>query len=237
MRRELAARAVYEVGTLVGPYPRLALPVARLRHHGEPVSPATDVVIEGFPRSANSLMVSAFVAAQPRPMGVAHHVHAPANAIEGVRRGLPTLVLIREPEDAVVELVLLKPALTVAQALRGWLRFYGPLRPHRRRFVVATTAEVTQDPAIAIRRLNERFATPFALPTSETAEGIRGYWQGRTGPGLPLIGRTTGTEADRDEDRERLRGRYRSSRLETPRRRAERLYRWYAGGSSELHVL
>lgn len=228
--RDVAARAVYEAGTVVGRYPSLALPVARWRRHGEPVRPGTDVVIEGYPRSANTFAVAAFAAAQPDPVRIAHHVHAPAQVIAAVHRRLPTLVLIRDPEEAVTEFVLLKPVLTVAQALRGWMRFYGPLLPYRGRFVGARTEEVLSDFGLVIRRLNERFGTSFVEfagteeATLAARRAIGEYWEGREGPGLPLVGRTGRTREDRGADRERLRSEYRTARLAAWRDRAGRLH-------------
>ncbi len=233
--RSLAARAVYEIGTLAGPYPSVALPVARWRRHGEPVGPGTDVVIEGYPRSANSFAVAAFRQAQPGPVRIAHHVHAPANAIAGVRHGLPTLVLVREPADAVVDWVLAKPALTLGQGLRGWVRFYRPLLSHRGWFVVATSAEVLSDFALVMRRLNGRFGTSFAEfdGTQEAVERARraagGYFEERAGPGLPFVGRTSSGETVEPDARERLRREYASARLVGIRRRAERLHRTFTG--------
>ena len=223
--RTLTARAVYEVGTVVGMVPALAMPIARWRGQGVPLDRSTEVVIEGYPRSANTLMVETFARAQPRPVAIAHHVHVPAHVLEAVHRSLPTLVLIREPEAAAVELALAKPAITVAQALRGWLRFYGPLRAYRSSFVVATDEEVHEDPAAPIRRLNDRFGTAFALPTEDTREGAardiaeRGY--AGEGRGLPLIGHTSPTDQDLGAERERLRERFRSPDLARLRRRAE----------------
>ncbi len=233
--RSVAARAVYELGTIAGPYPSVALPVARWRRHGEPVGPGTDVVIEGYPRSANSFAVAAFRQAQPGPVRIAHHVHAPANAIAGVRLGLPTLVLVREPAEAVIDWVLAKPALTTAQALRGWVRFYRPLLSHRGWFVVATSAEVLSDFARVTRRLNGRFGTSFAEfeGTAEAMErarrGAGEYFGDRTGPGLPLVGRTPTPSRMEPEVREKRRREYASARLAGLRRSAERLHRTFTG--------
>ncbi len=231
----LAAQSVYEAGTLVGAYPAVALPLARWRRHGEPVGPGTDVVIEGYPRSANSFAVAAFRHAQPEPVRIAHHVHVPANAIAGVRRGLPTLVVVREPADAVVELVLAKPALTVAQALRGWIRFYRPLLAHRGWLVVATSEEVLSDFGGVTRRMNERFGASFAEfdESDEAVEAARRgsgeYFEGRRGPGLPLVGRTGPPSPGAEDARDRLRREYGARRLAGARRRAERLHRTFTG--------
>lgn len=226
--REGVARAVYEAGTILGVSPRLALAVARRRGHGSPLDPQTELLVEGYPRSASSFAVAALVRMRPG-IRIAHHVHAPGHVIAAVRRGLPAMVLIREPEDAVVELVLLKPALTLAQALRGYVRFYAPLVPYLGRILVARTSEVTGDFGAVVRRLNERFG--LGLPpfehTDRTAAavhlGIEDLRANAVGPGLPLIGRGEGSEVGREADRERLHRGYAALRPEL-RARAERLH-------------
>jgi hypothetical protein len=229
--RTFAARAVYEVGTVVGRVPALAMPIARWRGQGVPLDRSTEVVIEGYPRSANTLMVETFARSQSEPVKIAHHVHSPAHVLEAARRDLPTLVLIREPEAAAVELVLAKPAITLAQALRGWVRFYAVLRSRRSAFVIATFTEVHEDPGAPIGRLNDRFGTAFALPTDATREAAvrgvaeRGY---AGGPGLPLIGGTSPVHGDAAAERERLLERCRAPNLTSLRRRAELVYRSFA---------
>jgi hypothetical protein len=233
--RSLAARALYEVGTLAGPLPSVVLPVARWRGHGEAVGPNTDVVIEGYPRSANSFAVAAFRQAQHGPVRIAHHVHAPANAIAGVRHGLPTLVLVRDPAEAAMDLVLAKRALTIRQALRGWIRFYRPLLSHRGWFIVSTSEEALSDFASVTHRLNARFGTSFAEfeggdEASDEARRAAGeYFEDRVGPGLPLVGRTSAPTGAASEARERLRREYESPKLARLRHRAERLHRTFTG--------
>lgn len=236
--RRALARAVYETGTLVAPYPHLALPIARWRGHGEVVGPESDILIEGYPRSGNTFAVAALSHVRPG-VRIAHHLHAPGHVIAAIRLGVPALVLIRDPEQAVAELVLLKPALTVAQALRGYVRFYAPLLPHRAGFVVARTSEVTADFGAVTRRVNERFGTAFPPfePTEENVAAahrrIGEYWASRPGPGLPLVGRTAGAEEDRDADRERLRRAFRSTGLSKLRTRALGLHETFTRGAPE----
>src|SRR5207237_225251 len=69
---------------------------------------------------------------------------------------------IREPEDAVTEFARTKPALTVAQAARGYVRFYRPLLRYRDRFVVGAFDDVTTDLGSVVRRTPERFGTSVA---------------------------------------------------------------------------
>lgn len=194
--RSLASRAAYEVMTVTARFPRLALPAARARGHGVVVTQTSDIVIEGYPRSGNSLAFASLLAAQSGSIRIAHHTHAPANVIAGVEAGVPVLVLIRAPEDAVVGLAMIKPDLTVVQAMRGYRRFYEPLLPYRDRIVVSKSEDVIVDLEGLVERINQRFGTSFDAPEvsahsrSARDELIERYWRDRAGPGLPLLGRS-----------------------------------------------
>ena len=226
-----AHRALYEIKSLVARYPSVALPVARWRGHGVVLGPGIDVLIEGYPRSANSFAVAAFGLAQPGPVRIAHHTHAPGHVLGAARAGTPAMVLIREPEEAVLEFVLVKPNLSIGQALRGYLRFYGPLLEHRDSFVVGSFPEVTTDFGKVMGKLNERFGTDF-LTFEHTEENVRacfeamdGYWRGRVGEGV-LLERIVGRPSKvREELKEGLRDRYRASDLRPVGERAREMYR------------
>ena len=194
--RTIANRTAYEVMTMTSRYPGLALPVARARGHGVAFTTTTDVVIEGYPRSGNSLAFASLLAAQSEPIRIAHHTHAPANVIAGAKAGVPVLLLIRPPKEAVIGMVLIKPDLTVSQAMRGYHRFYEPILPYRDRVVVGRSEEVIDDFGALVDRINRRFGTSFDAP-EPTAENrvtrdelVERYWRSRVGPGLPLVGRT-----------------------------------------------
>jgi hypothetical protein len=191
----------------------------------------------GYPRSANSFAVAAFRMAQRRAVRVAHHVHAPAQVIAAVRAGIPAMVLIREPEEAVLERMLVRPWLDVAQAVRAYLRFYRPLFRHRGSFVTGRFPDVTSDFGTVIRRVNERFDTSFQefrhLDTNVQAcfDGMERDWLQRVGPGLELEMRVGRPSELRDEMKERLRPRYRSVRSEAAA--AQALYDRFTESSAE----
>ncbi len=223
-------RGLYEAKTLVAPFPRAALVAARWRGHGVPLGDDTEIVIEGYPRSANSFSVAAFELAQGRPTRIAHHLHAPGHVIAGVRAGVPALVLIRDPEDAILEFVIVKPYLSVRQALRGYLRFYGPLLPYLERLEVGAFREVTTDLGSVIGRINRRFGTSF-LEFEHSEENVRicfqamdRYWQGRVGRGAELE-RFVGRPSElREQLKDRLRGSYQSPDLADLRARVRRIH-------------
>jgi hypothetical protein len=156
----VARRAAFELKTITAKHPWLAIPIAR-RRHGDPVDASTEIVIEGFPRTGTSFAVAAFKLAQERPVSVACHVHAPAQILAGVRRGLPTVIVGREPKDTVISFILRNPHLSMAQGLRGYLRFYETVLPCLGAAVVAPFGEVTNDLGSAIERVNARFGTSF----------------------------------------------------------------------------
>jgi hypothetical protein len=146
--RSLLASAAYEVKTLVAARPAIALRAERRRRPGHVVDDATEIVIESYPRCR--------LAQEPRAVAIAHHTHMPAQVLEGARRGLPTLVLIREPVPVVVSHLVYRPRLTPISALRGFVRFYGPLEPVLDDVVVATFDQVVSDYGSVIERINDR---------------------------------------------------------------------------------
>ncbi|HEX5951316.1 MAG TPA: hypothetical protein VFZ96_09955 [Actinomycetota bacterium] len=155
-------RLSYRLKTLVARYPTLALPLQRLRQRGEVLADDTEIVIESFPRCASSFAVAAFrLAQEPHASRIAHHTHTPAQVLAAVRRRVPTLVLIRPPEDTVLSHVIHTPALTPAISLRGYVRFHEPLLPHVSDFVVGAFEEVVEDFGAVIERVNRRFGTAF----------------------------------------------------------------------------
>jgi len=228
--RNAANRLLYEGKTVVARSPTLALPVARLRGHGEPFDPAVDIVIEGFPRSANSFAVHAFRVAQDRPVRIAHHLHAPAQVIAAVRARVAAIVLVREPEDAVLEFVIAKGYISVRQALRGYLRFYTALLPYRDRVVIGPFREVTSDFGAVIAKVNEMFGTRF-LEFNHTDDNVRSAfeaidadWATRLPPGgIPFERKVGRPSKVREGLKEELSADYRAASLGSLRERAERL--------------
>jgi hypothetical protein len=157
------------VRTWISERPALYLPLARRRYPGPSpmvVGPDTQLVIDGYTRAASTHVVYTFQLAQPEPVRLAHHLHAPAQVIEAVRRGVPTLVLVREPDGTALSQAAREPHVTVRDALLAHARYHERLLPYRDAVVVADFREVTRDVGPAVRRLNEHFGTAFRLPAA-----------------------------------------------------------------------
>jgi hypothetical protein len=131
----------------------------------------TEVMIEGFPRSANTFAVTAFELAQGRPVNVAHHLHVPAHVLAAAAARLPTLVLVRQPLDAVASAVARRPGLSPERLMRRYIDLHERILPVRESFVVADFTQVTTDFGGVTERLNERFGTAFT-PFSHDDEHV-----------------------------------------------------------------
>jgi hypothetical protein len=144
----------------------------------------TELVIEGYPRSANSTTTYGFLDRQPRLVKVAHHKHHAAQLLFAAKHNIPAVMLIRRPEQAILSNLALvleaqqrnpqtkKGTLTFSDVLSSWLAFYRAVEHHTDHFVIAPFEEVTQDIGSMIRQVNEKFGTDF-LDKSITKEPVQ----------------------------------------------------------------
>lgn len=156
-------RALRRSRELVGDRPAFLPLVLALTPEGfsRTISPATELVVEGYPRSGTTFAVAAFALAQNRPVVVSSHVHVPAQVKVAVRRRVPTLVVVREPVDAAASLIVAAPHVSPVAALREYAHHHRQIVPLADQVVVATFDQVTSDMGAVICRLNTRFGTSF----------------------------------------------------------------------------
>ncbi len=156
----------YEIRTWLGLYPNLFFPAMRLfakkGSRDRLLASDTQIVIEGYPRSANTFALVAFEFAQAHPVRMAHHLHAPAQIIRAVQRHIPALVLIRDPEDALISMFAYS-SFPAKPLLEAYYWFYKGVLPYSHGFVSATFEEVTTDYGRVIRTVNERFGLNFGI--------------------------------------------------------------------------
>jgi hypothetical protein len=191
----------------------------------------TEIVIEGYPRSGNTFAVVAFRQAQGREIEIAHHLHAAAQIKRAARLDIPAIVLIREPSEAILSLVVRDPHASMRWALRSYIRFYSTVVPNLEKAVVAPFATVTSDFASIIRTVNMHYGTAFKefVPTEDALNSVRQTvewmaqldsmktgWDYRLGVALPSEQRRRAKEARRTE--------YLDERNEPLRLAAESLY-------------
>ena len=128
------------------------------------LSGRTDIVIDGFPRSANTFAVVSFEQAQNQAGAthIAHHTHVPATIVEGCSRGLPVIVLIRDPVEACASLAVYgdqRPELVLAD----WIWFYQTCWSVRHGFVTVPFECAVSDFDAVISAVNRRWSKSYQL--------------------------------------------------------------------------
>lgn len=160
------SRHLYKVEKWVqihaGKHPAVFFPVYSTLRGDSPqaVRPDTEILIEGFPRSANSFAVVAFRRAQRRKVRLANNLHVPAQIIRAARLRVPALVLIRKPKDAVASLAIRDP-ISIGRALKYYVSFYETAADYSDSYVLGLFEDVTSDYGAVIERINARFGTDF----------------------------------------------------------------------------
>lgn len=213
-------------------WPTGYMALQRLRHRSRAahrlVSPDHRLVLEAFPRSGSSFAHRAFVAVNPDcAQSVATHIHRSAQIIAGARYGVPVLVLVRHPEDAVTSLLALGqqsgslPKLegvklngVLAETLWRYAHFHQRLLPVER-MVVASFEDVTADFGAVLDRVNTTFDTGFTCfdHTFENEAAIFAKTRKHLSP-----------NTDRDLIKTRLAKAYKDPELTVPRKAAEGAY-------------
>ena len=132
----------------------------------------TKLIIEGYGGSGNSFAFRAFLLSQPRAVQLAHHLHLVPHVLVGVKRKIPTMVLIRHPKDAILSLQARFSTKTIELKLKRYIFFYQTLLPYRQQFVVAKFEEVVNDFGKCIQKLNDKYRTTF-VPFNHTKENVQ----------------------------------------------------------------
>lgn len=131
-----------------------------------------DLVIDGFPGSANSFATRAFRAMQSEDYLIGNHYHSPAETIRAIRLGIPVLLTLRRPANSVNSMVRRWPFVPFESALRWYVMFYEAMEPHLDKMVLSDFPTTTGDFSSVVAALNEKFETSFdsELPEERVAE-------------------------------------------------------------------
>lgn len=132
----------------------------------------TDICIEGFPRCANSFTVVAFKKCANKELKIATHMHSHTNVLSAIKKGIPTIVLIRKPEDAIISLraLALEGAYhndkeitleKIDESIKRYILFYSSLLGKKDSFVVGQFDEVVSNFTKIIHDFNSKFNTNF----------------------------------------------------------------------------
>jgi hypothetical protein len=136
----------------------LALSLRRNPRHSL-VKARTDLVVEGFPRCGNTLLVEWIKQANPH-LSIASHLHSFAHVKVALRRHVPVIVVIRTPEDAVASEIVrasVSGGTTIpSHLLWRYERFYRALTERADDVLISPFATTTTAPERVVAALCER---------------------------------------------------------------------------------
>lgn len=161
-----SSRAYRAARRVLQAYPPLYRPVGRALGNKQLVDSATSLVIEGFPRSANSFVEAAFAHSQDwDDSRIASHSHAPAQVLYAVKRAIPSIVLIRNPFDAVTSYLAMDGAgARVVPLFLDYAAFYRPLRKVVGSTLVVSFEEAIHDFSTIVAAVNQKFGVELVCP-------------------------------------------------------------------------
>ncbi|MEM7657136.1 MAG: hypothetical protein AAF399_13465 [Bacteroidota bacterium] len=121
------------------------------------IQPETELVIEGFPRSANTFGVLLVEQHLEQNLHIAHHLHLAYQLEQGVQRGLPSVLLLRNPQDSIPSLLLRNAYLSPWLAFHWFRKFHEPLVAIKDQLLVWEFESLTQHPARCLQQLASDF--------------------------------------------------------------------------------
>ena len=152
----------------------LAIRNGRRYYKWRAVRPNDDLVIDGYPRSANSFATFAFLSAQSKHVRVGNHLHCGGQFRLAAHLGVPALALVRNPADAITSYLTYDPSSAVKVEVYRYCSIYKAVEETSDHNIVALFENVIKDFGVVTDRLNRRFGTSFAIfsHTSESRDRV-----------------------------------------------------------------
>ncbi|WP_297092256.1 hypothetical protein [uncultured Draconibacterium sp.] len=125
----------------------------------------TDIVTEGFPRSANSFFVNALRVTfriKNRPIiKIAHHNHSVAQIKVGLKYNIPIVILIRKPSDAIASFILMQNHSNIKNLIKDYISFYSYVSKVKKKVLIITFSEIINNYPGAIKKINIKYGLDF----------------------------------------------------------------------------
>lgn len=174
-------RLAFEAKMMLEFVPVASIGIRRFFHRKHPsvekyVTRGHQIVIDGYPRCANSYSRVRFLLANPNAKPFfGNHIHLPSQILLAVRYGIPTVLLIRDPQSAVLSFTALgmhergqqdvdNCKRHLAMNLRHYWAFYERVIPVLNSVVVAPFERVVSEFDKVIHDVNDKFGSVFLIP-------------------------------------------------------------------------
>jgi len=186
--------------------PRIYCAAARSRRgrNRTIVDRRSNLLVEGFPRSGNTYVVAWLTLARPT-LRIASHVHHAAHVRRAQQLGVPALIVMRHPRDAVLSNLVFDPSSGARRLIEDWIDFYDETALARAGTVVVTFEAATSDMPGVLARLERSTGLdlrPEAPPPDDAVFALVQSLGDRRFGGAPdarVARPTTNRGADKDE--------------------------------------
>jgi len=122
------------------------------------ITESTDLVIEGFPRSGNTFTTFAIEDASGHELTIASHVHQPCQIKLALARGLPTVLVVRDPVSALASYLVYDRRFSASTVIGEYCSYHRELVPYAERLLICEFDEVTSHISSVIGRINHRYS-------------------------------------------------------------------------------
>jgi hypothetical protein len=165
----------YELANYISQYPNLYTAISKILSGRDCyTTEKTDIVIDGFPRSANTYATYAFDVAQSKKLIIANHIHKKSQFLLAKKYNIPAILLIRKPLDCISSLLIRQPKYDPATLFKSYYQFYDTLK-NLDSYVVGSFDMVLNHYDEIIKKVNQKFNTQFDLyyKTAENEEKVK----------------------------------------------------------------
>lgn len=121
------------------------------------VTKETDIVVEGFPRCANTFAVAYLSVTNRESLTIARHTHTIAQVKMALGLRKPTVILLREPLDAMASWAV-RDQVPIKHAITEYVSFYSFIEKYHSHLLIIDFATLISEPSALPERINRRFA-------------------------------------------------------------------------------
>ena len=149
----------------------------------------TLLVVEGFGGSGNTFVTAALDVIGFDAERIAHHHHAPCQVVAGVRRRIPTIVMVRHPDAAVCSLVRRDFVTSAAAGFAAYTTFYERLDDVAQHVYAVPFDQLIADPDEVVRRIAglAGHIQPGHPPLDDQRAVLRATGHPRLGRVVPVV--------------------------------------------------
>ncbi len=121
-----------------------------------------DILISGPPRVSNTF-VGRMIMFNQENLTLVNHFHSPGQVINAIKKGVPAIIIIRDPIDMATSLCIKYPMIHPFVALQTYIVYYKNLLKYRDKFLLIDFETIKSDFNEIITQFNVKYKDIFQL--------------------------------------------------------------------------